>query len=151
MKESSRNLYPSLVGGSIEFRMKSAVTPMDGSIRMTRKRIAEHIASAFSVGGKVCILLLGELTSFYTKESYYLAVRGSIEMRRYRPAVLEYLQKSVEERADLLHQLFTESSKSHKNREFHLIILRYFISVYSGRLSEFKKYLSKEEFLIVGA
>ena len=107
MSESTQSLFPSLVGTSIEFSFKKKlanVTTIEQNIASARRKIARDIESALSVGGELCVMLLAELTNFYSRESYYMAVRGSIEMRRYRPSVLDYLQLDVQERADRLEK-----------------------------------------------
>ena len=104
---------------------------------------------ALAVGGELCVMLLAELTSFYSKETYYMAVRGEIEMRRYRPSVLEYLKLSVDERAERLHEVLKEPIRKDRNRDLKVAALKYFLSTYTSRITEFRKLLTKEEFLIV--
>ena len=154
MNKGIRSLAPSLVGGSIDFSFKKKVsdaTSIEANISAERKRIIRNIELAFEVGGNLCVTLLAEMTSFYSKELYYMAVRSSIEMRRYRPLVLEYLEKSVDERAEHLMELLKEKSSKYSlgARDAKVEALRYFVSTYRGRLMEFKKYLTKEEFLII--
>ena len=80
-----------------------------------------------------------------------MAVRGSIEMRRYRPLVLEYLDKSVEERMKNLIRLLEEKPKRRgdDSRDVKIEATRYFLTTYTGRVKFFKPYLTKSEFLIV--
>lgn len=152
MNNGIKDLFPSLVGSSIEFRFRNALvgaSTIEESISSAKKRIASNTKLALSTGGELCVMLLSELTSFYSKEPYYMAVRGSIEMRRYRPAVLEYMKLSVQERADRLKSALSEKLRGDKNRELKIEALRYFVSTYPGRLKEFKSLLTREEFLIV--
>ena len=103
MNERTQNLAYSLVGSSIDFSFKKKLegaTPIDENIRVEKSRISKNVELAHSAGGSLCVALLGEMTARYMKEIYYMAVRSSIEMRRYRPLVLEYLKLSSEERAE---------------------------------------------------
>lgn len=154
MDKGIRSLAPSLVGGSIDFSFRKKVSdaiPIDENIRVERKRIIKNVERAFEAGGNLCVTLLAEMTSFYSKELYYMAVRGSIEMRRYRPLVLEYLEKSVEERMEHLIELLSEKPKWHgeDNRDVKIEATRYFLSTYTGRIKFFKPHLTKEEYMIV--
>ena len=149
--KSSKELYPSLVGSSIEFRFGNDLnqSSLAKNISSAKKIIARDIESAFSVGGELCVMLLAELTSFYSKESYYMAVRGSISMRRYRPMVLEYLEQSVDERAERLKKVLSEKIRGDRHRDIKVEALRYFLATYTSRIKEFKSLLTKSEYLIV--
>lgn len=152
MNNGIKNLFPSLVGSSIEFKFRNAfvsANTIEENISSAKERISANVKMALSTGGELCVMLLSELTSFYSKEPYYMAVRGSIEMRRYRPAVLDYMQLSVQERAEKLKTVLSEKLRRDKNRELKIEALRYFVSTYPGRLKEFKSLLTREEFLIV--
>lgn len=154
MDKGIRSLAPSLVGGSIDFSFKKKfadVTPIEENIATEKKRIAKNVEMAFEAGGNLCVTLLAEMVSFYSKEIYYMAVRGSIEMRRYRPLVLEYLSKSVDERAEHLMEVLEEKPKRRGEnfRDAKIEALRYFLSTYKGRITDFKRYLTREEFMIV--
>ena len=152
MNEGIRSLYPSLVGSSIEFSFKkkmSSATPIEQNIQSAKKRIERDVEMALAVGGELCVMLLAELTYFYMNEPYYMAVRSSIEMRRYRPAVLEYLKLPVQERADRLKAVLSEVLRTDKNRDVKVEALRYFLSTYPSRLKEFKGLLTREEYMIV--
>lgn len=152
MNEGIRSLYPSLVGSSIEFSFKKKLTnaiSIEQNIQSTKKRIKRSIEMAFAVGGELCVMLLSELMYFYRSEPYYMAVRSSIEMRRYRPAVLEYLKLEVQERADRLTTVLSESPRKDKNRDLKVEALRYFLSTYPSRTREFKKLLTREEYMLV--
>lgn len=94
-------------------------------------------------------MLLAELTNYYRKESYYMAVRGAIEMRRYRLAVLEYLQLSITERAERLFSALSERSFSDKHRDLKVLVAKYFLGTYPSRFSSFKDVLTREERLFV--
>lgn len=79
-----------------------------------------------------------------------MAVRSSIEMRRYRPLVLEYLKLSTEERAEKLKEFLRDGIPARdKNRDAKVEAVRYFTTTYGGRLKEFRKLLTREEFLII--
>ena len=152
MKDRSKNLFPSLVGGSIEFNFIKKVanaTPILDNIEEAKRRITRDVKEALSVGGELCVMLLAELTNFYRNEVYYMAVRSSIEMRRFRPAVLEYMQLDVQERADRLQEVLSEKLRGDKNRDIKVSALRYFLSTYPNRCKEFKRLLTKEEYLLV--
>ena len=147
------SLYPSLVGSHIEhsfMRKKSDTAERDAlerSVISSRAKIKKDIDSAFKTGGELCIILLAELLSYYTKQVYYMGVRSSIELRRYRPTVLEYLrEKSVEKRAETLVSIL---STVVGDRDIKVLALKYFLSTYTSRISEFRGLLSKEEFLMV--
>jgi len=154
MNEGIRSLAPSLVGGSIDFSFRKKVsdaTSIDANIAVEKKRIAKNIELAFNVGGTLCVTLLAEMTSFYSKELYYMAVRGSIEMRRYRPLVLEYLDKTPTERLDHLVGLFEKKDPKWNTlaRDAKVEALRYYLSTYKGKAKHFREFLTKEEFMIV--
>ena len=153
MNERTQNLAYSLVGSSIDFSFKKKLegaTPIDENIRVEKSRISKNVELAHSAGGSLCVALLGEMTSRYMKELYYMAVRSSIEMRRYRPLVLEYLKLSTEERAEKLKEFLRDGIPARdKNRDAIVEAVRYFTTTYGGRLKEFRKLLTREEFLII--
>lgn len=150
MNERIKSLYPSLVGVSTEFRFKDkSATPLDGNIIADRNKIQKDVSKALLHGGKLCVMLLAELTAFYRRETYYMAVRSAIEMRRYRPAVLEYLKLSVDERAKELKNVLSKSRYTDKDRDLKVSVAKYFLSIYPNRLYDFKKLLTKEEFITV--
>ena len=94
-------------------------------------------------------MLLAELTSYYSKQLYYMAVRSCIEMRRYRPAVLKYLELSVDERASYLARELSKPIKYDKGRGVKITALSYFVRTYESRLTDFKSVLTREEFLTI--
>lgn len=146
------SLFSSLVGSSTEFSFKkklSSATPIEQNIQSAKKRIKGNVEAALAVGGELCVMLLAELTYFYMNEPYYMAVRSSIEMRRYRPAVLDYMKLPVQERADRLKAVLSETLRKDKNRDVKVEALRYFLSTYPNRIKEFKGLLTREEYLIV--
>lgn len=152
MNKGIQSLYPSLVGSSIEFSFKKKVanvTPIERNIQSARKRITRDVELALSVGGELCVMLLAELTNYYRKEIYYMAVRSAIEMRRFRPAVLDYLQLDVAERSERLQSALAEKLRGDKNRELKISVARYFLGTYPSRLPEFKKFLTREEYMLV--
>lgn len=152
MCEGTQSLYLSLVGSSTEFSFKKKipnVTTLEWSIQSAKERIARDIEVALEIGGELCVMLLAELTNYYRRESYYMAVRSSIRMRRYRPAVLEYLNLEVSERAERLHSVLSEKLRSDRYRDLKILIARYFLGTYPSRLPEFKPLLTREEYLIV--
>lgn len=152
MNKGIQNLYPSLVGSSIEFSFKkklASATPIEQNIQSARKRIERDVEDALAVGGELCVMLLAELTNYYRKELYYMAVRSAIEMRRYRPAVLDYLQLEVSERAERLHSVLSKKLRGDKNRDLKISITKYFLGTYPSRLPDFKRLLTREEYMIV--
>lgn len=152
MCEGTQSLYLSLVGSSTEFSFKKKipnVTTLEWNIQSAKERIARDIEVALEIGGELCVMLLAELTNYYRRESYYMAVRSSIRMRRYRPAVLEYLNLEVSERAERLHSVLSEKLRSDRYRDLKILIARYFLGTYPSRLPEFKPLLTREEYLIV--
>lgn len=152
MDHSSKSLFQSLVGSSIEFSFKKKmpnVTSIEKNISAAKKNISRDVAIALKTGGTLCVMLLAELTNYYRREVYYMAVRSYIEMRRYRPAVLEYMCLGVEERAEKLKEALSEGLRVDKNRDIKIAALRYFVSVYPSRLVDFKKLLTREEFIVV--
>lgn len=148
----NNELLRSLVGSHTEFNFKNSFNPVltaEKNILEAKKSISKDVEVALCTGGKLAVMLLGELTAFYRTEPYYMAVRSYIQMRRYRPLVLEYLHLSVEERADALKKSLSESIKKDTHRDLKISALKYFLSVYTGRLKEFRSLLTREEFLIV--
>lgn len=152
MNERTKRLCFSLVGASTEFSFKkkmSCATSIDQNIQSAKRKITNAVTMALDAGGRLCVMLLAELTYFYRSEPYYMAVRSSIEMRRYRPAVLDYMQFGVQERADRLKRVLSEPSREDKFRDLKIETLRYFLSTYPSRSGEFKKFLTREEFMLV--
>lgn len=152
MDKRTQSLYSSLVGTSIEFSFRKKIsnaTSIEQNIKSARKAITKDIQMAMSVGGELCVMLLAELTNYYRRELHYMAVRSAIEMRRYRPAVLEYLHLDVEERADRIQAVLSEKLRGDKNRELKVTIAKYFLGTYPNRLSDFKKLFTREEYIIV--
>lgn len=154
MNERIRSLYQSLVGSSTEFSFKnkvSSVTTIENNIKVARERIERDVDSALSVGGKLCVMLLAELTSYYRNTVYYMAVRSSIRMRRYRPLVLEYLKLTVEERSKRLADVLSENVYRDRNRDLKVTIAGYFLGLYTRRINEFKPLLTHEEFFMIAS
>ena len=151
MSNGIMGLFPSLVGSSIEFSFKKKVanvTTIEQNIVSARKRIERDVEAALSVNAGLSVMLLAELTLYYTKQPYYMAVRSSIQMRRLRPMVLEYMKQSVDERAERLKKILSGKLRGDKHREIKVTAARYFLSIYTGRLKEFKPLMTKEEFLL---
>ena len=94
-------------------------------------------------------MLLTELTNYYRKKIYYMVVWSVIEMRRYRPAVLDYLQLEVSERAERLQSVLAEKLRGNKNVDLKISITKYFLGTYPSRLLDFKKLFTHEEYMIV--
>lgn len=154
MNERIRSLYQSLVGSSTEFSFKnkvSSVTTIENNIKVAKERIERDVDSALSVGGKLCVMLLAELTSYYRNTVYYMAVRSSIRMRRYRPLVLEYLKLTVEERSKRLADVLSENVYRDRNRDLKVTIAGYFLGLYTRRINEFKPLLTREEFFMIAS
>lgn len=152
MNKGTQSLYTSLVGGSIEFSFRKKVTSaisIDRNIQSARAKIEEDVKVALDTGGELCVMLLAELTNYYRKEVYYMAVRSAIEMRRYRPAVLDYLQLGVDERAERLKEMLSEKLHRDKQRDLKVTIAKYFLGTYPSRTADFKKLFTREEFMVV--
>lgn len=152
MNSTQVGLLKSLVGSSIDFSFKKNcpdALKIDHNIKVARNNITRDIGEALKVGGELCVMLIAELTNHYMNERYYTAVRSAISMKRYRPVVLEYLKLSVEERASRLRRILSEETRRDKNRDLKITIARYFFNTYPCRLHDFRKLLTKEEFIIV--
>ena len=152
MDKRTLELAPSLVGCSIDFSFKkkvdSALT-IERNIVAAKKKIERDVNIALSIGGQECVMLLAELTSYYSKQLYYMAVRSCIEMRRYRPAVLKYLALPIDERASYLARELSKPIKYDKGRDAKITALSYFVRTYESRLTDFKSVLTREEFLTI--
>ena len=154
MSKGIWDMNHSLVGGSIEFSFKRSISDtstIDKEIECTRKRIEKDVESALSVGGEICVMLLAELTNFYLRKVYYMAIRGAIRMRRYRPAVIEYTKLDIDKRAEKLSLLLSDKSRGDHNRDLKVLIAKYFLSAYPNRLPEFKNLLNREEYIFVSS
>lgn len=152
MNERLRKLFPSLVGASIDYSFKKkfeGALSIEQNIRSERERIERDVEKALSVGGELCVMLLAELTASYVHQPYYMAVRSAIQMRRYRPTVLEYMKLDAEQRAKRLMEVLGKPLKGDKHRELKVTALRYFLITYPHRTKSFKKLLTREEYLIV--
>lgn len=151
MKEQTKNLFPHLVGTSIDYSF-SKKSPKGADIKKnvsaSKERILIDVENALSIGGELCVILLAELYSYYSRQPYYMAVRSSITMRRYRPAVMSYLELTVEERAVKLIGLLKKSFKD-RNRHLKITAVKYFTSVYPNRLKMFREYVTREELTII--
>ena len=147
-----QELFPSLVGSSTEYSFRKKVasaTPIEQNIRIEKERIERDVEMALYVGGNLAVMLLAELTLYYRRELYYMAVRSSIEMRRYRPVVLDYMKLDSSDRCERLKKVLEENIRYDKNRELKVETLRFFLAVHPRYLEEFKRLLTKEEYLIV--
>lgn len=146
--ERTQMLLKSLVGASIEFKFGkySDATSIEENIKSEKRKIAKNLSLAFESGKGLCVALLGEMLSYYMKETYYMAVRSSLELRRYRPRVMDYLKLSIDEREKFL---IDQLNKKVGDRDAKVEAVRYFLSTYKGRIKNFRPYLNKEEFLIV--
>ena len=152
MNKGSMELLRSLVGSSIEFSFKkklAGAVSIEDNIRSARRNIVRDTQEALSVGGELCVMTLAELTYHYMQEVWYMAVRGAIEMRRYRPAVLEYMKLDVGERAERLMYALSEKRSHDRHRDLKIAALKYFLSTYPGRAKDFKSLLTRSEYLIV--
>lgn len=142
------NLLKSLVGSHIDFSFKrnaSNVLTIEKGITLAKSRIDKDVEKVFESPRSLGVKLLAELTSYYSHQPFYWAVRSHITMRRLRPAVLLHLEKSVEERAESIKDLL----KTKADREVKITVLKYFLGVYPSRLREFKELITREEYLIV--
>lgn len=152
MSKTEHGLLRSLVGSSIEFRFGKAVeggTSLEGNIKAAKRRIDKNVEEALSVGGAACVSLLGELTSYYSKQVYYMAVRGNIVMHRYRPMVLGWMESPSEHRFSSLLTMLKQNKKDTPLRAVIVEAVRYFVSTYERYTLAFKPVLTKEEFLLI--
>ena len=152
MDKRTQSLAYSLVGSSIDFNFQKKVsnaTSIMGNVKAAKTRIMRETDEALAVGGELCVMLLAEMTNFYRNEIYYMAVRGCIKMRRFRPAVLSYLELNIQERAERLKGVLSEKLRGDKNRDLKVTALKYFLRTYPNRTKEFKSYLTREEWLRV--
>lgn len=140
-----KDLHRSLVGSSIEFRFPKNIDASTLNVDVIKASITKDVNAALEIGGTLAVMLLAELTNRYMKEYFYMQVRSAIEMRRFRPEVLEYLKLSVDEREERLHKIL--KSKSH--RDVKISALKYFLTTYPSRTKHFRDVLTREEFLIV--
>ena len=145
MELVSKELAKCLVGTHIAFRSKGSEDAYSGVNLDTEIKFLERESqSALSVGGTGCIMFLAELTSFYRQKSYYMAVRSGLIMHRYRPAVIDYMRLSPDERQDRLLKALEEKSY---DRDFTVRMLRYFVQCYPSRRKNFKDLLTHSEYL----
>lgn len=152
MDKSNQRLFTSLVGASVEFSFKKKVanvTTIDGNIKVARERIERDVKRALMTGGELCVMLLAELSNYYSKEIYYMAVRSAIEMRRYRPAVLDYLRLGKQEREERLKSVLSRKSTGDSDRDLKILIAKYFFKAYPSRLPKFKALFTRAEYLQV--
>ena len=150
MVDRLSELYGSLVGSNVVFSCSKKVNPslsIEKNIKLARIKIEKDCHDALLVGGHLGVMLLAELTARYMKEPYYMAVRSAIEMRRYRPAVIDYLKAAPEKRMESIKYLLDGLPKGAK-RDLLVRVAEYFIATYPGRLREFKVCLTKEEWLL---
>lgn len=152
MNKRTTDLFTSLVGSSIDFSFKKKfddALSIEKNIKAARRKIRKDVEGALRIGGYEAVVLLAELTSFYSKQVYYMAVRGEISMHRYRPLVLDYLNMNTDQRADKLRELLSKPIRSDKARDLKVTALGYFVSTYTGRLASFKDVLTREEFITI--
>lgn len=137
-----------LVGSNTEFSFsKKSDVPVSAeeTLKKSRRSIENLCEKALSVGGFLCIAVLGEMTSYYSGQPYYMAVRGAFKMRRNREMVLEYLEMNADKRQEKLLSLFR--THSDRDRDLKVDAVRYFLRVYKHRREAFKEVLSKSEYL----
>lgn len=151
METKVPELYRSLVGSSIDFSFKKKaddVQSIEKNIHSAKVRITKSLSLIREAHSSAQVMAMAALLDYYVHQSYYMAVRSCIELRRLRPDVIKYLEEStVEERAQHL-RIALENTRS-KARDVFVEALRYYIMLHPSKLKDFKKYLTKEEFLIV--
>lgn len=148
MNKSSFEILPSLVGSHIEFSFSKKVanvTSLERNIRLAKERISRNCEKALYAKGLGGIILLAEMYYFYRQEMYFSAVRGSFVFHRLRPRVMEYLALSVDERAEKIYSLL-ETLRG-ESREILTTALGYFCGTYPSRLKDFRRVLTREEYL----
>lgn len=153
METKVPELYYSLVGSSIDFSFKKKLDnalSIENNIRMARARITKSLTKAIECRSTPFkVTCMAELLDYYRRQTYYMAVRGAIELRRLRPDVLSYLNENTpDERAETLYG-WLESSKKHPDREVIVEALRYYLMSYPSRARQFREVLTREEYLIV--
>ena len=141
-KETARYL----VGTHLAFRVKGSEDALSGINVDTEIRFLERESQvALSCGGSLCVMMLSELLAFYRTKPYYMAVRGGLIMGRYRPMVIDYVQKlSPQERQERLVATLLGAGE---NRDFVLEAIRWFVHCYPSRRKNFKEYLNHSEYL----
>ena len=148
MEAVSMDLARCLVGTHLAFRSKGSEDAFSGVNFDTEIQFLEREShSALAVGGTPCVMLLAELTAHYRTKPYYMAVRGGITMHRYRPAVIDYMQLSSEERLKRILDLDGLPS----DHEVYLKIIRYFCKNYPSKCKAFKDVLSHSDYLQIVA
>ena len=151
METKVPELYRSLVGSSIDFSFKKKsddVQSIEKNIHSAKVRITKSLSLIREAHSSAQVMAMAALLDYYVHQSYYMAVRSCIELRRLRPDVIKYLNESTaEERAQHLRIEF-EHTRS-KTRDVLVEALRYYIMLHPSKLKDFKRYLTKEEFLIV--
>lgn len=153
METKVPELYQWLVGSSIDFSFKRKsddVQSIENNIRSAKVRISKSLSLIHNQGVSPMIKIYGmaALLEYYTEQPYYMAVRSSIELRRLRVRVIEYLRDySVDERVQ--HLRLELSKKKNSERDILIEGLRYFLMTYPSRLKDFRSLLTREEFMIV--
>lgn len=154
------DLYKSLVGNIIQYRfgsnMDSDSPSISRNIKIAKQQIQKNLELAFSYSAKSkisCIMLLAEMYNFYRDQPYYNAVRSSLNLRRDRLSVLEYLHdKTIMCRSSNLCGALA-SPMCKKDSHFRAVIVeatKYFVGTYPRRLLDFKDLLTREELLYIG-
>lgn len=144
--QKKMGLLKSLVGSTMEFRFsdkEKSVTYLK-TISTERKVIEKDVSVAHKVGGSTCLKILAEMLDYYRRQSYYMAVRSALIMKRHRPSVLDYLNtQSIDERSERL----VNDLKKTGGRYEALIAIKYFLRSFPNRVKYFRPYMTKEEIL----
>lgn len=145
------DLAKSLVGVSVAYRYKSeefdSITQLSGTRRDIEKETLDVCCSG--IDGKTAVVVLAEILDYYRRQNYYMAVRSSLNLQRYRPLVITYLEeKSVDFRDNALKELLKKMPTG-KFRDMVLNATKYFVRTYKSRTIGFKKFMSKDEFLTI--
>lgn len=144
MKNCIKDLYPSLVGSHIEFRVSGKVST--DTVEATRSSIEQDLQDARNVGGSLEIYLITELISYYKKQNYYGSIRSSIRIGRHYKEVQEWLDKSTSFRVD---HYITMLERKKINKSLLLKIIKYIAQGTPKYLKVFRKILTTEEYYYV--
>jgi hypothetical protein len=148
MEAVSSDFARSLVGTHLAFRSKGSEDAFRGVHFPTEISFLDREShTALAAGGTPCVMLLAELTDHYRTKPYYMAVRGGIVMRRYRPAVIDYMGLSSDERLKRIMALET----TELDREVFLKIVKYFLRNFPSKRTAFKESLTHSEYIQVTA
>lgn len=135
-------MVENLVGAKVEYRVSGEV--VQESFDSTKKEIVSLTKKAHLIGGKPCIVLLGEMYNYHRASTHFLVVRSSFNNGRKAGVIKEYLELPIKDRVDMIKTSI--STRVSEERELWVEAARFISRFVPKYRNEFKDVMSREEF-----